>query len=168
MHCVFLLPMKFFQVCEMFSIPMLCLRNWYRCEHSKINSYFLFQWCFALNNKPIFLAHLFSVYLKCLWILLVLSYDLWQLNLVLEEECCLSYQVYGEKKYLVVSSLFIPEKRRFRILELRNRVMQYDVTLRVTNSKILQKFFFRVTNSTSWNIKLNFELRRFNFYFSTF
>ena len=33
-----------------------------------------------------------------------------------------------------------------------------------------EKFFFRVTNSTSQNIKLNFDLlnRRLNFYFSTF
>ena len=32
------------------------------------------------------------------------------------------------------------------------------------------KFFFRVTNSTSKNIKVNFELltRKFNFYYSTF
>ena len=42
-------------------------------------------------------------------------------------------------------------------IELQNRVMQNDVTLRVTNSK-------------SKNKKLHFELltRRFNFYFSTF
>ena len=35
--------------------------------------------------------------------------------------------------------------------------------------KFLWKFFFRVANSTSWNIKLNFQLltRRFIFYFST-
>ena len=45
---------------------------------------------------------------------------------------------------------------RFGILELRNRVTQNDVTLRVTNSK-------------SKNKKLHFELvtRRLNFYFST-
>ena len=42
-------------------------------------------------------------------------------------------------------------------IELRNRVMQNDVTLRVTNSK-------------SKNKKFHFELltRRFNFYFSAF
>ena len=36
--------------------------------------------------------------------------------------------------------------------------------------KCLQKFFFRVTNSTLYNIKLNFELltRKLNFYFFTF
>ena len=33
-------------------------------------------------------------------------------------------------------------------IELRERVTQNDVTVRVTNSKILEKFFFRVTNLT--------------------
>ena len=41
---------------------------------------------------------------------------------------------------------------RFGILELRNRIIQNDVTLRVTNSKS------RVTNSKSRNRKLYFEL----------
>ena len=55
-------------------------------------------------------------------------------------------------------------------IELRNRVTQNDVTLRVTDSKIFIEVLFRVTNSTSYIIKLNFELltRRFNFYLSTF
>ena len=44
-------------------------------------------------------------------------------------------------------------------IELRGRVTQNDVTLRVTNSKVqLLFFYFRVTNSKLKNKKLHFEL----------
>ena len=62
--------------------------------------------------------------------------------------------------------------QRFGILELRNRVDLRKITshLEFLTWNFLYKFFFRVTNPTLWNIKLNFELlsRRFSFYFSTF
>ena len=48
---------------------------------------------------------------------------------------------------------------RFGILELRNRVTQNDVTLRVTNSKSKNKeVSLPVTNSKSKNKKFHFEL----------
>ena len=51
-------------------------------------------------------------------------------------------------------------------IELRKMTSHFELLTR----RVFQKFFFRVTNSTSQNIKLNFELltRRFNFYFSSF
>ena len=57
-------------------------------------------------------------------------------------------------------------------IELRNWVMQNDVTLRVTNSKSKNKKFHFTLLTRSWKIKSytsNFELlsRRFNFHFST-
>ena len=67
---------------------------------------------------------------------------------------------------------------RKRLTKVRNsRVMKssYETKLlemtshfELLNRKPLQKLFFRVTNSTSLNIKLNLLTRRFNFYFSTF
>ena len=67
---------------------------------------------------------------------------------------------------------------RERLTKVRNsRVMKssYETKLlemtshfELLNRKPLQKLFFRVTNSTSLNIKLNLLTRRFNFYFSTF
>ena len=46
----------------------------------------------------------------------------------------------------------------------------HKMTSNFLTRKCFWKFFFRVTNSTSWNIKLNIELltRRSNFYFYTF
>ena len=50
--------------------------------------------------------------------------------------------------------------------ELRKMTSHFELLTR----KCLLKFFFRVTNTTSKNIKVNFELltRKFNFYYSTF
>ena len=49
--------------------------------------------------------------------------------------------------------------------ELRKMTPNFELT----TPKFLLKFFFRVTNLTSLNIKLNFELTpRFNFYFFYF
>ena len=50
--------------------------------------------------------------------------------------------------------------------EVRKMTSNFELLTRT----FLYKFFFWVTNLTSWNIKLNFELltRRFNFYFPTF
>ena len=64
---------------------------------------------------------------------------------------------------------FPPEAER-RWAELRNRVTQNDVTLRVANSIIFMwKFFFRVTNLPSLNVKFHFALPTpsLNFYFPT-
>ena len=48
------------------------------------------------------------------------------------------------------------------------KLLEMTSHLELLNRKPLQKLFFRVTNSTSLNIKLNLLTRRFNFYFSTF
>ena len=52
----------------------------------------------------------------------------------------------------------------------RNQVTQMTSRFELLTRKFLNKFVFRVTSSTSWNIELNFEelTRRFNCYFSTF
>ena len=43
-------------------------------------------------------------------------------------------------------------------VELQNRVKQNDVTLRVTNSKVFIRFFFRVTKTKLKNKIFPFEL----------
>ena len=67
---------------------------------------------------------------------------------------------------------YLSELRNFQVMkssyetELRRMTSHFDLLIR----KFLQKLFFRVTKSTSENIKLSFELltRVFNFYFSNF
>ena len=72
------------------------------------------------------------------------------------------------KTYILIRPpLFLGSEFSNNKIESRDRVMQNGVTLWITNSKVLQKFFFWVPNSTSL---FNFEIltRRLNFYFSTF
>ena len=79
-----------------------------------------------------------------------------------------------DRGLIVKISLFyvLIEVENFRVTKL-----SYETELRKTTSyfgsltrKCFQKFFFRVTNSTLYNVKLNFELltRSINFYFFTF
>ena len=62
------------------------------------------------------------------------------------------------------------QNSRFTKSSYEIELRQNNLTRRVTNLKILLKFFLRVTNLTSENIKFHFELltRKLNFYFSTF
>ena len=62
-------------------------------------------------------------------------------------------------------ALFLDKEETSEDKEVRNsRVTQNVVTLRVNNSKIFTKFFFRVTKSTSSNTKFHFELLKLLFY----
>ena len=108
-----------------------------------------------------------KIYQNCRQLPLIITGNLIQ---ILEKDSFFFGRYYHN--LLLPFRLYFFEVRNSRVTkssyetELRKMASQFELLTR----KFLKKFFYRITNSTSQNVKLNFELlpRKFNFYFSTF
>ena len=80
------------------------------------------------------------------------------------------HAIWGDEITRVLISIKTRFGARFTNSSYKTKLWKMTSHFESLTQNVLHRFFFRVTNSTSWKIKLNFELltRRFNFYFSTF